>query len=90
MKLLDNFKYFNRVKKANTGLQWLLLGLLILGFQVLLSYINFRFDFSANHAHELQDVSKAFLQTLKTPIKLFVLVKSREQPTPELLRKLRS
>lgn len=90
MKLLDNFKYFNRVKKANTGLQWLLIGLLILGFQVLLSYISFRFDFSVNHAHDLQDVSKAFLKTLRSPIKLFVLVKNHEQPNPDLLRKLRS
>ena len=90
MKLLDNFKYFNRVKKANTGLQWLLIATLILGFQVLLSYVSFRFDFSANHMNELQNVSKAFLKTLKSPIKLFVFIKNREQPNQELLRKIRS
>ncbi len=90
MRWLDNFKYFNRVKKANTGVQWLLIGLLVLGVQVLLSYTSFRFDFSANHVHELQGVSKAFLKTLKSPIKLFVFIKNREQPKPELLRKLRA
>lgn len=90
MKWLDNFKYFNRVRKANVGVQWLLIGMLILGFQILLSYIHFRFDFSANHVHELQDVSKAFLKTLNAPIKMFVFIKNREEPDPELLRKIRS
>lgn len=90
MKWLDNFKYFNRVRKVNSCLQWLLIGTLIFGIQIILSYINLRFDFSTNHIHELQDVSKAFLQTLKSPIKLFVLIKNREHPNQELLRKIRS
>ena len=90
MKLLDNFKYFNRIKKAHTCVQWLLIGMLIFGLQVILAYVSFRFDFSANHVHQLQPVSKAFLQSLKSPIKLFVFVKNHEEPKPELLRKIRS
>lgn len=90
MKLLDNFKYFNRIKKAHTCVQWLLIGMLILGLQIILSYVNFRFDFSANHMHQLQPVSKAFLQTLKSPIKMFVFIKNHEEPGQDLLRKIRS
>ena len=90
MKLLDNFKYFNRIKKAHTCVQWLLIGMLILGLQIILSYVNFRFDFSANHMHQLQPVSKAFLQTLKSPIKMFVFIKNHEEPGHDLLRKIRS
>jgi hypothetical protein len=90
MKWLDNFKYFNRVKKVNTCCQWILVGMLLFGFQITLSYLHFRFDFSTHHNHALQEISKAFLKTLNAPVKLFVIIKNREQPDHELLRKIRS
>ena len=90
MKWLDNFKYFNRVKKINICCQWILVGMLLFGFQITLSYLHFRFDFSTHHNHALQEISKAFLKTLNAPVKLFVIIKNREQPDHELLRKIRS
>lgn len=73
MKLLDDFKYFNRVKILNRWVQFFLTLLLFFGFQTLLPYLQVRFDFSQNHQNSLCSETKAFLQSLKQPLQLFLL-----------------
>ena len=78
MKLLDNFKYYNRVKKLNGILQFLLIVLLIFGFQSLLPYYQIRFDFSKNHQNSFHNETRAFLKTLQEPLEMFLLKDSKQ------------
>lgn len=82
MKLLDNFKYFNRVRLINGCLQIILLVMLLLGLQLVLVHCHLRFDFSKDRQHTLHDETKAFLQTLKQPVKVFLL--NGEQATSKI------
>jgi len=78
MKLLDDFKYYNRVKKLNGTLQFLLIFSLILGIQALLPYCQVRYDFSKNHQNSLHNETKAFLQTIQEPLEIFLLKDSKQ------------
>ena len=71
MKLLDNFKYFNRVRIANGCVQIFLLVTLLFGLQLTLTHCHLRFDFSKNRNHTLHAETSAFLKTLSQPIKIF-------------------
>ena len=81
MSLLDNFKYFNRVRIANGCLQIVLLITLLLGLQLTLTHCHLRFDFSKKRNHTLHTETKAFLKTLSQPIKIFLLNDGHEEET---------
>ena len=79
MKLLDNFKYFNRVRIANGCVQVFLLVTLLFGLQLTLTHCHLRFDFSKNRNHTLHAETNAFLKTLSQPVKIFLLSDGREE-----------
>lgn len=79
MKLLDNFKYFNRIRFANGCLQILLLIMLLLGLQITLTHCHLRFDFSKNRQHTLHAETKVFLRTLSSSVKIFLLSDGQDE-----------
>lgn len=81
MKLLDNFKYFNRVRIANGCVQIVLLIMLLFGLQLTLTHCHLRFDFSKNRKHTLHAETNAFLKTLSQPVKIFLLSDGHEEET---------
>ena len=88
MKFLDDFKYFNRVKRLNGCLQTLLIILLIFGIHTLLPFGTLRFDFSDSHLNSLHAETKAFLQSLKGTVEIFLL-QDAQQLQPEFLHEFK-
>jgi hypothetical protein len=69
MKRLDDFKYFNRLKRWLTALRIVLLVLLAVGLGLLLPYVHLQW--TVRTSHPLTDAAKQWLQTIKTPIKVY-------------------
>jgi len=74
MSKWESYQFANRLKLANYWLQVILILTLIIGFNHLAMQHFFRFDLTENHRYALSPETKAYLQELTVPVRIFVTI----------------
>ncbi len=88
MSKWESYQFANRLKLGNYWLQVILILTLIMGFNHLAMQNFFRFDLTENHRYALSPETKAYLQELSDPVRIFVTIpqKSPRQEEQALYR----